>query len=625
MHKDSLLAKLNEEQRKAVLHKNGPMLVTAGPGSGKTHVIISRLIMMISEYKIPPEKIMVITYTKEAAVSMRSRFLKQISKDWKVSFHTFHSFYFQIIKSIPRYSDYRLIKEQEKKYILSKIVDLDDEDIKEMLIEDLLLVISFYKNTEKIKIPPKNNYLTENSFKKYFSMYEQEKERRKLLDFDDMLYLCLKALQKNSKILLEWRTRFTYYLVDEFQDCNPIQYKILKMLANDNVFVVGDDDQAIYGFRGADAGIMNEFQNDYLNCEKVVLGVNYRSTSNIVNASSIMISENKNRIPKKLTAYDRNPENKSIGIKKWKEKKELFQYLHSIFVELPKESLSQYAILFRTNQEMQIYGAMMHHWGIPFIMKEKFVSVYDHFIVKDLCNILYIVQGRLERKYFLPILNKVLHNVKRESFEHEIVDYEEIKQFYHNKYMYDFNAISEIEGFERAMKILNQMSLLLQIRYIRKALRYDQYLLKKAEYDQEIFGEYMEKMDWIENDISRFASFDEWKKYQIEYEKKISSETEKNRGSCNVKISEGVYLMTMHASKGLEFDHVYIVNVNEGTIPRYQKGEKMYLERLEEERRIFYVGMTRAKKTLELHYLTGTKERPKYPSRFIKNLICSED
>ena len=596
MHKDNLLAKLNDEQRKAVLHEIGPMLVTAGPGSGKTHVIISRLIMMIREYKIPPEKIMVITYTKEAAVSMRSRFLKQISEDWKVVFHTFHSFYYQIIKSIPQYFNYRLIKEQEKKYILSKIIKLDDEDAKERLIEELLLAISFYKNTEKVKIASKSLYLNEETFKKWFRLYEYEKNKRQLLDFDDMLYLCLQVLQENPQILRKWRAQFEHFLVDEFQDCNPIQYKILKMLAGNNIFVVGDDDQAIYGFRGADAGIMSEFQKDYLYCENVVLGVNYRSVSNIVCASSRMISENKNRIHKNLTAYNAEYNNKQLNIKGWREKKDLLKYIHKVFCELPGEQLNHHAILFRTNQEMQIYGAMMHVWGIPFVMKEKYVSVYDHFIIKDICNILCIAQGRMERKYFLQIISKVLHYVKREAFEEEIVSYEKIKIFYKNKYMFDPDAIAEIESFEKAMEYLNKMSLPLQIRFIRKALRYDQYLLKKAEYDQATFGEYLEKLEWIESDISRFRTFEDWKQYQIEYEKNIRNKVERNQKSTNFQICEGVNLMTIHASKGLEFDHVYIVNVNEGTIPRYHKGEKINPERLEEERRIFYVGMTRAKK-----------------------------
>ena len=625
MHKDNLLIKLNEEQRKAVLHKSGPMLVTAGPGSGKTHVIISRLIMMIHEYKIPPEKILVITYTKEAAGSMRSRFLKQISEEWKVSFHTFHSFYFQIIKTIPQYSDYRLIKEQEKKYILSKVINVSDVDAKEMLIEELLQTLSFYKNTERVNISSKNKYLAEDNFKYYFQKYEEEKRKRKLLDFDDMLYLCLKILQNNPMILDKWRKRFEYYLVDEFQDSNPVQYKILKMLASDNLFVVGDDDQAIYGFRGADAGIMSEFQKDYPQCEKVVLGVNYRSGSGIVDACSKMISENQNRIPKCLTAHKTELPYKSVCIRGWKEKKDIFEYLHHIFNELSKDELSQYAILFRTNQEMQVYGAMLHKWDIPFVMKEKFISVYDHFIIKDLCSVLYIVQGKLERKHFLHILGKLLNHVKREAFENELVNYNELKSFYRNKYMYDPETVSEVEAFQKSIEIMSKMSLKLQIRYLRKALKYDQYLMKKAEYDRETFYEYVEKLDWIERDADQFDTFADWLKYQKDYEMKVRNEVEQYQRSNEENNYNGVNLMTMHASKGLEFDHVYIMNVNEGAIPRYQKGEKLNQERLEEERRIFYVGMTRAKKTLELHYLTGTKERPKYPSRFIKNLICRED
>lgn len=611
MLKCALLRDLNDGQRKAVLHREGPMLVTAGPGSGKTHVITTRLLIMIHVYQIPPEKIMVITFTKDAARSMCSRFLMTYQQDCSIAFGTFHSFYYQIIRSIPQYSKYRLIHEKEKKYILSMTISVSDPDEKEDLIDHLLRAISFYKNTEDMTKATEISSLQRDVFRKYMICYEQEKHKRKVMDFDDMLFLCMKLLQNDNCLLKYWQERFAYYLVDEFQDCNPIQYRILRMLAGRNLFVVGDDDQAIYGFRGADSQILQKFAVDYPNAEHVVMGINYRCGAQIVKASSMVIRDNKMRMDKSLTASKLPTEEEYVHIRKWKDKTEMIQYIKDLFKEIPEKQMTDHALLLRTNMEVQMFAVELLKNNISFRMKDKNLSIYEHFLIKDILAFLEAANGNRERKLFLRILNKPRRHIGREALEDETIDLKKIKAFYQDPYMCNPAAVKDVEELERHLTQLKKLPIGLGIRYIRKAMGYEKYLIKRAEGNAGLLTDWIDLLDWLQEDGNSFNSLQEWKEYQEEY-KCVQSNNVKNTG---------VHILTMHASKGLEFEHCYILNVNDGMIPKYQKGQKLTAEQLEEERRIFYVGMTRAKKTLELHYLTGTKERPKFPSRFIQNLL----
>jgi len=254
-------------------------------------------------------------------------------------------------------------------------------------------------------------------------------------------------------------------------------------------------------------------------------------------------------------------------------------------------------------------------------MKDKNTSIYEHFLVKDILAFLQVAHGNRDRKAFLRILNKPRGHIGRESLEEEIVDLKKVKAFYQNKYMYHPQAVSDVENLENHLIRLEKFPLTLAIRYIRKAMNYEKYLLIRAEGNQQLMESWLELLDWLQQDAEAFPNLKDWEEYQREYGRKLQ---QSSRCEVSTRADEsfaGVHIMTIHASKGLEFEHCYILNVNDGVIPKYQKGQKLTQEQLEEERRIFYVGMTRAKKTLELHYLTGTKERPKFPSRFIEVLL----
>jgi len=251
--------------------------------------------------------------------------------------------------------------------------------------------------------------------------------------------------------------------------------------------------------------------------------------------------------------------------------------------------------------------------NIPYRLKDKSISIYEHFVVKDMMTFLKAANGDRSRKIFLRILNKPRTNIGREALESEIVDFDHLKEFYNNPYMYNAAALKDIEKLENHLKRLSRMKIVIQIRYIRMAMQYEAYLQKRAGENSALFSSWLEILEWLEEESLKYKSLEEWLGFQKEYEMKMQRTPKED-------IKNGVYIMTIHASKGLEFDHCYILNVNEGTIPQYKRGQKLTDMQMEEERRIFYVGMTRAKKTLELHYLTGTKERPKFPSRFIHRI-----
>lgn len=617
--KDFLISQmdgLNSGQREAVLHREGPMLVTAGPGSGKTHVITTRLIHLISECCIPPEKIAVITFTKETAVSMCSRFQKNYQKQVPIFFGTFHSFYYRIIKSVPIYSQFRLIQENEKKYLLQQIIKgfFSGQD-EEVFFEQFLSGVSYYKNTLNMQKAAQMISINEAEFQNFFQKYEAEKIKKQVLDFDDMLFLCRKLLTEHQDLLAFWQEKFTYYLVDEFQDCNPVQYEVLKMLSMENVFVVGDDDQAIYGFRGAQPKILQQFLEDYPKAKQIVLGINYRCAPEIVKASEMVICENKLRMDKKLCSYKTDIFKGRVSLYSWQDRREMCESIGIRFGNLPKEELYQHAVFFRTNQEMQMFAAELIKRNIPFELKEKQMSIYDHFVAKDIMTFFQAAYGCRERKLFLRILNKPRTHIGREALEEEIVDFEKMKCFYRNEFMRNGEAVRDIERLEHNLKQLKSMPLALGIRYIRKGMGYEEYLVKRARNNPLLLEIWTQLLDWLQEEAADHQSLQAWQEAQKEYKRGMEN---KKTGSLG---NTGIHLLTLHGAKGLEFEHCYILNVNEGKIPQYHKGQILSQEQLEEERRIFYVGMTRAKKTLELHYQTGTKERPKFSSRFIRKFL----
>lgn len=629
------LDSLNEAQRRAVMHGEGPLLVLAGPGSGKTFTITQRILYLIEVMKVLPEEILVITFTREAALSMQRRFMEQATRIYPVNFGTFHSIFFNILKSINPSRTREILRESQKKsLILPKIKGLckvNPEDVNQC-VQEFLAAISYLKNTGKreeavLKISEEKR----EQFDAIFYAYEKARAERGAIDFDDMVYECAKNLRENKQARAYWQGRFSHILMDEFQDINPMQYEVIRLLTTQsfNLFAVGDDDQAIYGFRGSKPACMKQFVEEY-GAKQILLNINYRSFPSIVKASLQVISENKQRFEKDLQPYKMEKLH-AIGqvvLKQFVEREEEYTYLLEKLGEWENAEESETcAVLFRTNLQLQSFAASLKRRGISYEMKEKSISIYEHFIVKDIMAYLRIGAGEHSRDLFLQIMNKPVRMISREALGlGGEVSIDTIKAYYgrndfrEGNYSYAEKVGRAISLLEKQLDYLKKASPYLAVQYICKIMGYEKYLEEEGRRQkggQERLEEWVQILEWLKEEAKHYDNLQQWLKAQKDYEKEIK-EAGNGRKSEGEKKESPVQLMTVHASKGLEFDRVFIPDCNEKVFPHGSMPDK---ESCEEERRIFYVAMTRAKKSLELLYLTGTKERPRLPSRFLNPLL----
>lgn len=627
MH-NSIFDKLNDSQREAALHGTGPMLVSAGPGSGKTSVIVARLLELIINKKIPPEKILVITFTREAALSMRSRFFQSIQNEKNnsysiehVCFGTFHSFFYQILRGSTKYSEYKIIDSQTKNRILSHIImKLYPKDYSKDLVQRFSIAIGFFKNT--LNMDASKNSLPfefQHDFRKVLNQYDAKLDSSKQMDFDDLQFLCLELLKSHKTLRIHWQERFSYILMDEFQDCNPISFEILKLISKApyNLFAVGDDDQAIYGFRGADSNVMPRFLTSFPGTKQVVLNVNYRSFESIVNASLNVIRENKYRLEKEFNAFQKD-ENNRVFVKGFPKEMDCLDYVSNILKEKGIEELEECAILFRTNRGLGLMADRLKANGIPFYVEEQYQSIYEHFIVKDIIEMAQLASGKLKsRGGWYRILSRCGVHISRESMFDRDMDLETLKEYFRLSGKGDVKIYKDLCKLESKLHIFSSLEPKMGLRFLRSALGYDAYLRRKSLMEEGEYEEWMPILDWLEEGISQFMDWNDF----IEYVYMCLEKEQEDKRILVQKSARGVKLLTIHGSKGLEFKHVFIIGVNEGNIPKTKQGQILSEEALEEERRLLYVGMTRAKETLELLYQTGTKEAPKSPSRFIHMLL----
>ncbi len=624
MHCLKLPETLNEAQRKAVMHGEGPMLVLAGPGSGKTFVITNRISYLIEHYGVAPQNILVITFTRDAAMNMKNRFLGSTKAAHSVNFGTFHAIFYQMLKSSGyRQADAILTDSDKKRYMIPILTDyireLGQNSYRSAQVDEdalkCLAAISFYKNTgnqESAAQMLEEPYRA--GFQQLLLRYEEKRNKSGRMDFDDMLYQCQKMLEEDAEVLKRWQEQFTYLLIDEYQDINPRQNQIIKLLSGKhrNLFVVGDDDQSIYGFRGAKPSLMKQFLTDYPDCKQVLLDTNYRSVPEIVDASGKVIYENKNRFPKKLKAATGSSMQNRIFIQSFVDKPLEYQFLVKQFQPCTLQELNRTAVLFRTNAQMQSFASVLIRAGIPFRMKEKGKCIYDHFVAKDIRNYIMFACGDVRRSLFLTIMNKPYRGFNREALTKEQVSFEQIRAYYRKflpkeEVARHLFALGELED---GLKRMADLSPYLGVQYLRRRMGYDAYLSKKAGTDSKKLDEWLEVLEFLSAEAGNFIQYSKWLKYQDAFRKEMVEKVAQKDG-------EGVSLMTVHASKGLEFERVWIPDLNEGVFPHGRLPSK---ETVEEERRLLYVAMTRAKKNLGLTYVTGTKERPRLVSRFLEPL-----
>ena len=610
---------LNHAQTEAVAHNEGPCMVLAGPGSGKTLTIAKRIEYLIMKHKVRPEEILVITFTKYAAWEMKNRTRSICGpSSYAVTFGTFHGIYYGILKWAYRLNQSNLLSDEEKYRILREIlpgIDWDQEpeaDEEKDYLQELAIEIGNVKNNcMDIEEYEPVKYTTE-KFRKLYRTYEETKKKYRKIDFEDMLIQCRDLFMKRPDILKKWQEKFQYILVDEFQDVNQAQYDVVRMLAapQDNLFVVGDDDQSVYGFRGAKPGIMMEFMKDYPKARQILLDVNYRSSGYIVKGALRVIGNNKIRFEKKIEAF-RKPD-ETVHVQEVKDPVQEAEYVLERIREYREKGVSytEMAVLYRTNVDARAMSELMTEYQIPFVMKEHLNNIYEHFIALDMISYLRLSQGEYDRKYFLQIANRPNRYLTRESMKTGNVSYESLRRYYRDK---DW-MVDRIDQLEWDMKMICDKTPYAAIQYIRKRMGYDEFLKEYAAYRKISSEDLFAVLEEIWQNSKGYGTIKEWFEHIESYGKMLKEQNKKNGEK------EGVNLMTMHAAKGLEFDTVFVIEANEGSCP-YKKA--IADEEIEEERRLFYVAMTRAKRKLIISYVKEKNGKDLLPSRFVSELLLN--
>lgn len=607
----------NKSQIQAIAHGTGPCMVLAGPGSGKTAVIIQRTIDLIEKSHVKPENILVITFTKAAATEMKQRFLHRMGAGQSgVTFGTFHGIFFTVLKYAYHYSAANIIGEEQRYALLRDVchsMHLQYEDEAEFF-SGVFAEISKVKNE---RIPLESYYSSlcgEEVFRDIFKAYQSRMQKNGLLDFDDMLVYTYELFTQRKDILAMWQQKFQYILIDEFQDINQLQYDIIRMLAlpENNLFIVGDDDQSIYRFRGSKPEIMLHFGEDYKKAKKVVLDVNYRCTKDIVEKSLRLIGHNSNRYPKDIRANSEAEDGVTLCSFDNTAKEAAF-IIEQIKKSIEKgQRYSDFAVLFRTNIQPQYLMEQLLSHNIPFHTKDALPNLYNHWMVRDILAYLTIGKGSRRRKDFLQILNKPKRYLSRESLTDEMVDFLEWEKLYEEQPW----IAERVVKLSYDVKLLEKMSPYAAINYIRRGIGYEDYLREYATDHNRKPEELLDILDQIQESAKGFASVDKWVFHMKEYEEQLTRMARQKNANPN-----SVELATFHSAKGLEFANVFIMEVNESWVP-YRKS---VLERdIEEERRLLYVGLTRAKEKLWISYVKEIHNKSSEPSRFIKEIYGVE-
>ena len=615
--------KLSFEQEKAIAHFTGPALVLAVPGAGKTTVLLYRTINLIKSHKINPESILSITFSKASAVDMKQRFA-YLTSDIEANlakFSTIHAFCYTLIREYAYINklQYTLIEDSKNpnnKYnLLKKIYYETNKDyITEEKLDTLLNAIGYIKN---MMLSP-DQYLKENkvdisNFLTIYNLYENYKRSNYLLDFDDMLTFAQEILQKDKYLLQKYRNKYLFIQVDEGQDTSKAQLDIIYSIAypNNNIFIVADDDQSIYGFRGAYPEGLFQFNKNFPQGKLFFMENNYRSSKNIVSSSNKLIANNKIRYNKKIITDNGFLE--PINIIKVKSILDQYKY---IIEDLKDKDISKCCILYRNNISSIGLIHTLEKYKIPFYMRDTKIRFFNHWLVEDIINFMLFANDtsniQLYERFYYKMKGYIskLHLNYAKTLDSSIcvfdriITYPGISQFYKR-------TLRELKmDFKKIAKSIPRDA----IKYIEHNLEYDDYLKEqsmKSANSYESLSSMLFYLKLISNE-SKDLNHMLGRLKHLQYLYKNSKDN-----------STGITLSTVHSIKGLEFERVYIVDLVEGDFPNQSsiesldKGNK---DLMEEERRLFYVGMTRAKKHLSLITLKSIGSKLLEPSRFLGEL-----
>lgn len=591
------------------------MLVLAGPGSGKT-AVITRRVLELTKQAIAPGNILVITFTKAAATEMQERYERLQREEGRtapcgrVNFGTFHAVFFKILKYAYGWDASNIIREEVSTQLLSELIrklDMEIEDEREF-IDGIRSEISKIKS-ERMDI---NTYYSmncpEEQFHRIFLEYTNKLKQQRLIDFDDILLYTYQLLMERPDILKLWQEKYQYILIDEFQDINRIQYDIIRMLAlpQNNLFIVGDDDQSIYQFRGARPEIMLNFPKDYPGAEQVLLNYNYRSQEEIVKAAGRLIGHNEKRFPKEILAT--KAAETPVFTERFPSQEEEGERVVELIRKYRAQGIpyKEMAILFRTNTQARSIMGKLLSYNIPFQMRDVVPNLFDHWIAKNIITYIKLAMGSRDRGLLLQIMNRPNRYLARETLQEPTVDFNKWKWLYRDR---DW-MVDRIDKLEYDLEMLAKTNPYAAITYIRRGIGYDNYLQQYAEYRRMKPEELIELVTELQESARDFDTFEEWFAYMEEYKRELERQKEL-RERRNM---DGVTLATMHSSKGLEYEVVILPDVNEGLTP-YKRAVSP--EELEEERRMYYVAMTRAKRYLHVFSVVRLHGKEMELSRFV--------
>lgn len=599
---------LDTNQLAAVKHYRGPAMILAGPGSGKTTVITHRIWNLIEEYSVPPEEILVITFTKAAATEMKNRFLKMKEfNGTEVTFGTFHSVFFMILKSAYNYKAEDIIKVKEQQAFIRTMLRIENVTVsdEDSFVSDVLSEIAKVKSLGCWDSQYEPISCESGLFFRLFGEYQNMLLSAHRIDFEDMLIKTWELFNSRNDLLLFWQKRYKYILVDEFQDSSPLQFDIVRLLADryKNIFIVGDDDQSIYGFRGAAPGVMQDFMKLYDKADIYKLNINYRSAANIVTSATALINNNKNRFYKDLRAFNQHKAN--IEIISFSDVSQEYEYIAKSISTNPEST----AVLTRTNTAGLELIKKLTDKGFNVKSAAKGSTLYEHWIAKDITSYVRLAIGKRERADYLRVLNKPERYISRSFFTRQTVDCDEVISCV--KAAGNDELLVQVCGFFDDILILGRLTPFAGINYIRKKIGYDNYIKDYAVLQGADIDKLNDVLNQLTESMRGFSSYRQWLEHiEVHSEPEVKEDNRSQGSSC-------ITFSTMHASKGLEFDNVYIIDVNEGVMP-YAKA--VFESEQEEERRLFYVAMTRAKKKLVISSVEKRHNKTLQPSRYIKEL-----
>ncbi len=588
-------------------------MVLAGPGSGKTFVITHRVCHLIEKQNIRPENILVVTFSKAAAVEMRERFIKLMpdKQGERVTWGTFHSVYFHLLRTAYGYRGDQVITDAERYDVIRELMkknQMESEDIAGLGTE-ILSEIAIVKQERMDILHYYAHSCPADLFRQIFVDYEKSISERKKIDFEDMLVMTYELLSQREDIRRACEKRYQYILVDEFQDINRMQYEIIQLIAGEraNLTIVGDDDQSIYRFRGAKPEIMLGFAKDYPKVKKVLLDINFRSTTQIIEAAGKLIAHNKERFEKQITAARGN--GRPVDVIRFKN---VYQEVKSIIDDITDyvkagHSLDDIAILYRTNLQPRLMTEMLIQYNIPFVMKDNIPNLYDHWIARDIKSYLRLSIGMAKRGDLLRICNRPNRYIKREALQFSDGQIRDLFKYYEDKpYM-----IERIAQLKTNLRAIQNMRPGMAVRFIRKGIGYDEFLEEYAQYHGIEEDELFDILGELEQSADRSETILDWFSHMEEYKEKLA-QTKKQEEKI------GVRLMTFHSSKGLEYKIVYMIDCNQGITP-HRKAKA--IEDMEEERRMFYVAMTRAKDRLYVYSADSSFHKKAELSDFVKEIL----